>query len=108
VAGDIDRPFKGAQNMALSKKEPAQAIDAAAIWIDLQAEKEINMQNAEHIAALEQRFEDIQVAIYEFKKLLEMSRADLVAEAADRSVKVAKKATVQDILRLLYETILWK
>jgi hypothetical protein len=108
VAGDIDRPFKGAQNMALSKKEPAQAIDAAAIWIDLQAEKEINEQNIEHIADLEQRIKDMQIAIYEFKKLLEMSRSDLAAESADRSIKTTKKATAQDILRSLYETIFWK
>ena len=94
--------------MALSKKEPAQAIDAAAIWNDLQAEKEINEQNMEHIADLEQRIEDMQIAIYEFKRLLEMSRADLVAEAADRSIEIQKKATAQDILRLIFETILWK
>jgi hypothetical protein len=37
-----------------------------------------------------------------------MSRSDLVAESADRGIKTTKKATAQDILRSLYETIFWK
>ncbi len=71
-------------------------------------EPENSDQCAEQVAYLEQQLEDLKIALSEFSSILDMCRTELLAEASNRGLKLAKKATAQDVLRTIFETIFWK